>query len=258
MRTARPYTVRPSASYAAVMARKPLLILVTGDPVPPTQQRVGGFAKLVRAGLQDVWADDFVEVDVRGEEPPPAERFAGVIVTGSASSVTERAPWMLRVEDYLAEAVEAKHAVLGICFGHQLLGQALGGQVERNPLGREMGTVQLDIVQDDPLIDRSIEPALAHATHVDSVTALPPQARILAKTVLEPHAALRFGERAWGVQFHPEFDEQVMREYVSTRRELLTQEGRDAAAMLASIRRAQAGQLVLRRFVERGLRPRSA
>lgn len=236
---------------------RPLGILVTGDPVARTQARVGGFSTLVKAGLQGVWSGGFEEIDVRTVDAlPAAERYAGLIVTGSASSVTERAPWMLRIEEYLASAVTQEHAVLGICFGHQLLGQALGGLVERNPRGREMGTVELQIVRDDPLLDRSIEPALAHATHVDSVTVLPKGAAVLATTDKEPHAALRFGERAWGVQFHPEFDGQVMREYVETRSQLLEGEGKDPAAMLAGIRATEAGQLVLRRFVQHGLRPR--
>lgn len=232
----------------------PLLILVTGDPVAPTQARAGGFASLVRGGLAGVWADGFAEVDVRVEALPPAERFAGVIVTGSASSVTERAPWMLRIEAYLAEAVHREHAVLGICFGHQLLGQALGGLVERNPRGREMGTVRLELVAADPLLDPEIAPALAHATHVDSVTELPRGAQVLARTELEPHAALRFGERAWGVQFHPEFDERVMAEYIESRAPVLVEEGRDPDQMLKAIGPARAGRAVFRRFVEHGVR----
>lgn len=239
------------------MTSAPLCILVTGEPVAPTQTRVGGFANLVRLGLLGVWQGGFVEVDARSAESlPDPSRFAGVIITGSASSVTERAPWILRAETYLAGMVEAEQPLLGICFGHQLLGQALGGLVERNPRGREMGTVELRILQDDPLLDRSITPALAHATHVDSVTVLPPGARVLATTELEPHAALRFGERAWGVQFHPEFDELVMSEYIQTRSELLRQEGREPGAMLAGIAPTPAGVQVLRRFVELGLRPR--
>jgi GMP synthase (glutamine-hydrolysing) len=241
------------------MTLAPLCILVTGDPVARTQSRVGGFANLVRAGLAGAWDGGFVEVDARAVESlPDSSGFAGLIVTGSASSVTERAPWILRTEEYLARAVQRQHAVpvLGICFGHQLLGQALGGMVERNPRGREMGTVKFEIVADDPILDASITPPLAHATHVDSVTVLPKGARILASTALEPHAAVRFGERAWGVQFHPEFDEQVMTEYIETRSALLAEEGRDPAAMLAGVGAARAGAVVLRRFVAHGLAPR--
>jgi GMP synthase (glutamine-hydrolysing) len=218
---------------------------------------VGGFAALVRAGLSEVWDGDFIEVDARVATSLPApESLAGMIVTGSASSVTERAAWMLRAEQYLAEAARAAHAVLGICFGHQLLGQALGGLVEANPSGREMGTIALSVVADDPLLDRSIAPALAHATHVDAVTRLPPGAQVLATTALDRHSGLRFGERAWGVQFHPEFDERVMAEYVQTRSAILTQEGRDPQAMLEAIKEARAGRSVLRRFVEHGVHRR--
>jgi GMP synthase (glutamine-hydrolysing) len=236
------------------MTSAPLCILVTGEPVARTQARVGGFANLVRAGLAGAWDGGFVEVDARTAEGfPDSSGFAGLIVTGSASSVTERAPWILRTEEYLARAVAQRHPVLGICFGHQLLGQALGGLVEKNPRGREMGTVAFEILADDPLLDRSVAPLLAHATHVDSVTVLPSGARVLAATALEPHAAVRFGERAWGVQFHPEFDEQVIREYIETRSPLLAEEGRDPAAMLAGVSVARAGASVLRRFVAHGL-----
>lgn len=235
----------------------PLLILVTGDPVPPTQARAGGFASLIRAGLAEVWDGGFVEVDARvAESLPDPFDFAGVIVTGSASRVMERAPWILRIERYLADLVRRDHPLLGICFGHQLLGQALGGLVAPNPRGREMGTVRLGIVTDDPLLDRSIEPALAHMTHLDSITKLPPGAQVLASTALEPHAALRFGERAWGVQFHPEFDEQVMTEYIETRSPALLEEGRSPAEMLDAVGPARAGRAVLRRFIAHGVHPR--
>ncbi|HYP88381.1 MAG TPA: glutamine amidotransferase, partial [Polyangiaceae bacterium] len=229
------------------MSSAPLCILVTGEPVAATQARAGGFAALIREGLRGVWDGGFVEIDARAAPAlPAAEGFAGLIVTGSASSVTERAPWMVRIEEYLAGAVRREHPVLGICFGHQLLGQALGGLVEKNPRGREMGTVELRIVADDPILDRSIEPALAHTTHLDSVTQLPNGTQLLATSDLESHAALRFGERAWGVQFHPEFDEQVMAEYIQARAALLAEEGRDPGQMLAAVSPTRAGRLVLR------------
>jgi GMP synthase (glutamine-hydrolysing) len=237
-----------------VMGERPIAILVTGDPVPPTQARVGGFAPLIRAGIGEVWAGDYAEIDVRDAEPLPShEQFAGLIVTGSASSVTERAPWILRIEEYLRGAVDAGQPVLGICFGHQLLGQALDGLVEKNPRGREMGTIEVEVFEDDPLLDRSITPPLAHATHVDSVTRLPARARLLARTALEPHAVARFGERAWGVQFHPEFDSRVMTDYIETRSEVLAGEGVDASALAASVRDTPFARAILRRFVEHGV-----
>jgi GMP synthase (glutamine-hydrolysing) len=240
------------------MQPKPLCILVTGDPVSPTQARVGGFARLVRSALGSAWQGEVEEIDARsGSELPSFAGYSGIVITGSASSVTERADWILRTEEYLAEAVGAAHPVLGICFGHQLLGQALGGLVERNPRGREMGTVPLELVESDPILDPSFRPALAHTTHVDSVTRLPPGARVLARTEREPHAAVRFGRLAWGVQFHPEFDTQVMQEYLTTRREVLENEGFDAQRMLDAVREAESGRAVLPRFVEYAVLGRS-
>src|SRR5688572_33354713 len=104
---------------------------------------------------------------------------------------------MLASERYLAGAVEAGVHVLGICFGHQLLGQALGGRVERNPLGREIGTVTAEVLAADPILSER-RPFTVNATHVDSVTELPPGAQVLARTARDPHSVLRFGPRAWG------------------------------------------------------------
>src|SRR3954463_14130195 len=102
MRTAGPYTFCASASYPLAMTSAPLCILVTGDPVARTQERVGGFANLVRAGLAGTWDGGVVEVDARtAGRVPDSSGFGGLIVTGSASSVTERAPWSLRTEEYL-------------------------------------------------------------------------------------------------------------------------------------------------------------
>jgi len=237
------------------MSAAPLLIIVTGDPIAQTREHIGSFANMVRAGLVGTWDGGYVVLDARVKcaEWPPVEDFAGVIITGSASSVTERAPWMLRLERYLAGAVDGGQAVLGICFGHQILGQALGGLVQRNPRGREMGTVMLTILRDDVLLDRSIEPSLVHVTHVDSIEVLPRGAEVLAATEVEPHAAVRFGDRAWGLQFHPEFDVRIMTDYVQARADLLAGEGKNPAAVLADIKVARVGNMALRRFVERGV-----
>src|SRR6185312_12659376 len=121
--------------------------------------------------------------------------------------------------------------VFGICFGHQILAQALGGMVARNRNGREIGTVDVETLTDNVLFDVDRAPFRANATHVDTVEVLPPGAVTLARSAVEPNAAIRFSDNAWGVQFHPEMDGAIIRDYLELRRALLTREGMDAAAL---------------------------
>jgi GMP synthase (glutamine-hydrolysing) len=227
----------------------PIAVAITGDPVETVHRTRGGWAKIVRLSIGELWPHDYLTVDARQGELPRLDSVSALIVTGSASSVTSREPWILHTEAYLAGAVRERVPVLGICFGHQLLGQALGGQVRPNPRGREIGTVLFERVTDDPLFGD--ERAFAvNMTHVDTVLELPHGARVLGRTELEPHAAVRFGERAWGVQFHPEIDGEIMKRYVEARRELIDAEGLDGQAILEAVVDAPSGASVLQRFIE--------
>lgn len=229
---------------------RPLLVLRAGDTIPAIAARHGDFPDWIRRGVGEAWEGPWFEHDARIEAPPPDPRRAsGVIVTGSSASVTERATWMLRAEAWLREAVAAETPVLGICFGHQLLAQALGGEVRKNPRGREIGTVELVVHGDDPLLRGLPARFSVNATHVDSVAVLPAPARVLATTSLEPHAVLDLGPRVRGVQFHPEISGEVMRGYVSARRERIEQEGLDADAIHARSIDTPLGTALLGNFV---------
>jgi GMP synthase (glutamine-hydrolysing) len=143
--------------------------------------------------------------------------------------------------------------VLGICYGHQLLAQALGGTVGRNPNGREIGTVEVRSLASaarDPLLGSWGAAGPAHVTHVESVLALPDGAVRLAESDLDPVQAFAVGERAWGVQFHPEFDAPIVRAYLEARRDKVRGEGRDPEALLGQIRETPGGPRLLRRFAE--------
>jgi GMP synthase (glutamine-hydrolysing) len=172
-----------------------------------------------------------------------------VFITGSALSVTEELPWKDAVSARLRELVKAEVPVLGICFGHQLLAHALGGRVSLNPNGREMGSTQLTLLEDDELLGGRSS-FIVNNTHVDSVLELPPGARALGRTSREPHAAIRFGPSAWGVQFHPEFDAEVLRDYFVTRRPTLLAEGFDIEAGERGLVDAPAAARVIGRFLE--------
>lgn len=228
-------------------------ILVTGEPVEPVKRARGSFTDLFRAVLEPRWPGAIVELDARRFELPDAKDFAALVVTGSAASVTERSPWILAAERVLVEFVAAGVPTLGVCFGHQLLGRALGGDVQQNPRGREIGTVETELCADDPLFADLPRRVSVNMSHVDSVVALPLGARVIARTELEPYAAVRFGERAWGVQFHPEFDGAVMRGYIEARAAQVQSEGIDLTRLRAES--TPEATHILTRFTELALRP---
>lgn len=218
--------------------------------MPATQQKRGSFAELIQRTVGQRWTGEWLVVDCRVERRlPPPEALAGLVVTGSPSSVIERQPWMLEGQRYLEASVRAGVPVLGVCFGHQMLAEALGGRVEKNPRGREIGTVEFSPLDDDPLVNDPERPFEVNMSHMDSVVALPPGARVLGTTDKDPYAAIRFAERAWGVQFHPEFDREIVGQYAMTRAEALAAEGLDPEAIKNTATDASAGARVLSRFV---------
>jgi GMP synthase (glutamine-hydrolysing) len=224
-----------------------LAILIAGEPVPAAMAARGSYADMIQSAVGDAWQGPWAAFDGRADLPD-FEQFAGLIVTGSSANVPTREPWILDLERYLARAVEARLPIFGICFGHQLLGQALGGLVTRNPKGREIGTVLVEPFAADPLLDGALDSFQANMTHVDSVVRLPPGAVVLARTALDENAMVRFGEQAWGVQFHPEIDGEIMAHYVAARQAAMIEEGLDAAAIAETVADTPASQAILRRF----------
>jgi GMP synthase (glutamine-hydrolysing) len=226
-----------------------ILIVKTGEPVPWVRERRGQFSDLIRETIGSGWDGGYRVVDVVAEAPPPPSEARAVVITGSAASVPDRHPWMIRTEAWLREVVAAKTPTFGICFGHQILAQALGGEVQRNPRGREIGTRTIERTGPAPIFAGVPDRFEAQVTHVDSVVRLPPGAEPLARSDREDHHAIRFAETCYGVQFHPEMDAEVMRAYVETRRDVLNDEGFPVPEMLAGIREAEAARETLRNFV---------
>ncbi len=228
---------------------KPIAILKTGTTIASIAARRGDFSAWFQAGL----GQSICIVDAQSAALPPADEFAGIVVTGSAAMVSQRLDWSERAGDWLLQAISSKLPVLGVCYGHQLLAQALGGVVGKNPNGREIGskliTLQADY-SDDPLLQGLRSPLYAQTTHEESVLELPANAQVLATTEQDPQHVIRFTETAWGVQFHPEFDADIMRNYLHARRANLEQEGLDTEALLAEVRETPQAWSLLQRFAQ--------
>lgn len=229
----------------------PFLIVETGRPLAALQ-RYGRFPHWIRvaAGLG---RNDTVVVDAeRGEPLPEVHGFAGVLVTGSAAYVTDRAAWSEQSARWLREVVHAGTPVFGICYGHQLLAHALGGQVDYNPAGRESGTIELSLepaAVTDPLFGGLPTRFPAHATHLQTVLRAPAGAAVLAHSALDGCQAFRWGRQAWGVQFHPEFATHHMRGYVRARAQCIAQHGGCARSIERAVTAAPLARQLLRRFV---------
>lgn len=229
---------------------RPLLILETGQPVD-SMRRHRGFPHWIRvaAGLRP---DEAESVDVQGGEPlPPHARYAGVIVTGSGAMVTDRADWSEASAQWLRDAAHAGVPVFGICYGHQLLAHALGGEVGPHPDGREMGTVELRLhapASNDALFAGLPERFAVQTTHLQTVLRAPEGATVLARSAHDPCQAMRWGDRAWGVQFHPEFSVTHMRGYIDARRVALQREGHCPRRMLGDVGATPHARRLLRRF----------
>jgi len=233
---------------------RPLLVVFTGNTVPIVKERHGDFDAHFRAAIGDAWPGEFVTIDARDLETPlpSLDSVAGVVVTGSSSSVTERAPWMLRLEGWLRDAVEHETPLLGVCFGHQILAQALGGEVRPNPRGRHIGTHTVhrhEDAIDDPILQGIPSAFIANLSHRDHVAVAPNGVRALVTADHDALHAFAAGRFATGVQFHPEFHDDIMRGYITTRSELLKSEGLDPEALHTAVRDVPDARSVLGNFV---------
>lgn len=226
-----------------------LAIVKLGSTLPDLADR-GDFEDWIRAGLR--LSEGVVRVidAVGGAELPPVRDLGGAVLTGSAAMVTDRLPFSERAAAWLRQVVAADVPVLGICYGHQLLAHALGGEVGYNPRGLEMGTTSVRLhvaAQRDPLFAGLPEQLPVQASHLQSVLRLPPGATCLAENAHDAHHAFVAG-RAWGVQFHPEFDAAAVRGYLSYYAAALRADGADPQALIAAVRETPESAALLGRF----------
>ncbi|MCP4895857.1 MAG: glutamine amidotransferase [bacterium] len=230
-----------------------LLIIKTGSSAPTLDPSYGDFEDWISEHFNGSDLSVRVSRVDLGAELPEVSEIAGAIVTGSAAMVTERLEWSERTATWLAAAVQAKLPILGICYGHQLLAHGLGGSVDHNPNGREIGTVTVrltDAALSDPLLRQLPSEIDVQETHVESVAELPAGSILLATSDRDPHQAFRIGANAWGLQFHPEFTAKIIRGYLEARREIIIGEGIDVDQLIEETRDTNFGGEILRRFVE--------
>lgn len=226
-----------------------VVVFKTGEPPREVEDARGSFFTWIR-GVAGTYADDsWCEIDARETSLVEAVTSATcVIITGSPASVADRLPWVQALEKKVAELAARSTPMLGICFGHQVIAQALGGNVVKNPRGRETGTIRVSVLESDPLFNGLPAALDLHMTHLDTVERLPPGARLLATSPLDLNAAFAIGDHIRGVQFHPEFDHDIMARYIVARTERILSEGLCVETIRKTIKPTDHGRSVVQNF----------
>lgn len=229
------------------MSRR-MLVLTTGDPTPNVAASHGPFSRMMQVAAAGAYDAAVEVVDARQGLPESPPEGVFMVITGSSAHVGDRDAWVVATEAFLRKTRDARVPTIGICFGHQLLASARGGEVIRNPLGREIGSIGVDLHQPDPILGER-RTFLANATHLDTVGTLPEGAVSLARSAGDKNQIIRFDDRTYGFQFHPEIDDDIMRGYLDARRPILESEGMDVDARKAAVQRAPAAIEVFQRLV---------
>lgn len=228
-----------------------IAIIKTGTTHPRIQGIYGDFDNWFRESVRHA---HFTTFDVaEGARAPGIKDFDGFIVTGSPAMVTEQHAWSENLKPWLQKVVRLNKPMLAVCYGHQLLAEALGGKAGWHPKGREIGTVDITLTEagrSDALLGTLAPTFSAQVTHAQSALELPQGATLLAFNDYEPNQAFRVGQNVWSVQFHPEFTADIMRGYLFEASAKLLADNVPIRALLEAVDHADANRHLVQRFVD--------
>ena len=196
-------------------------ILETGRMTPELEDKYGTYPSmfvrlLENRGLALEFECFAVLDDIFPESVSQCDAW---LITGSRHGVYDELSWIPKLEEFIRSAQAKNIPQIGICFGHQIIAQALGGRVIKSEKGWGLGVNHYTITQSKPWMNGSLDASVAvNAVHQDQVVEIPQGAVLLASSEFCPYAMLAYGETIFTVQPHPEFDHEFQADLINARR----------------------------------------
>lgn len=183
-------------------------ILLTGHAPSEVLDTLGTYPEMFMALLagHNFTFETFVVVD--GQFPKSVEDADGWLITGSKHGAYEDHAWIPPLEEFIRETYADGRPMIGVCFGHQIIAQAMGGEVVKWKDGWAVGHQTYDFQG---------ETLQLNAWHQDQVTKLPAEATLIASNDFCENAALLYGDRMLTVQPHPEFTSEMVAALITHR-----------------------------------------
>lgn len=191
-------------------ATLPVALIQLDVPPPRVSAQIGEQAQWFIDALALQPEDYLIVRPHLGESLPAFDQVSGAILSGSWAMVTDHLDWSERTAAWVRGAVEEALPLFGVCYGHQLIAYALGGEVADNPRGWERGLLEIELTSGTHFATPLPARFPVWLSHRQSVVTAPQGAEVLACSQLEGCQILRYSPQALSVQFHPEFTQRIM------------------------------------------------
>jgi len=153
----------------------------------------------------------------KDEYPENPDRYSGFIGTGSSCSVWEDLPWINQLKQFVRRLYNNGNKFIGICFGHQMIAEALGGKCEKSDRGWGVGVKKVNIYQKKEWMNPKQDSCRLIVSHQDQISRLPENSEVIGGNEHCPHSVIIVGSHFLGIQAHPEFTPAYSRRLMHSR-----------------------------------------
>ena len=175
------------------------------------------FAELLSTADPELMFDTYCAVHQR--YPLDIDACDAYLITGSKFSSYDNIDWITRLKQFVVECHQHNKKLIGICFGHQLIAQALGGWVQKSDKGWGVGLISSEVTQNPAWLSPRLQAFSLLINHQDQVTRLPRDASLIATNDFCPVSGYRVNQSVLSFQGHPEFSREYLLYLMDKRRQ---------------------------------------